>query len=175
MKSDDTKGFYRRLMTVRDNFLEEVTNYCLLGADDEQLGMFFNVGKDTIEHWIMIHPEFASAVADGRDIADAQVAAAMFKRAVGYEYEAARLVVQNGHAIVHAVTEHVPPDTKAGVFWLTNRARRQWRERRHHEIVPPAGGGEAELTIKFVSAQPMLNVSPVIEQEPLQSPSHSDE
>src|SRR5579863_5193668 len=124
---------FQRLLNTRDNFLEEVTNYCLLGADDAELGSFFNLSEQQVRAWSgrngaqYVVPEFARAVSEGRDLADARVARAMFKRAEGYEYSSPRLVMKDGHATVYQVMEHVPPDTNAGKFWLTNRAKRHWR------------------------------------------------
>lgn len=161
---------FHRIKRERDNFLQEVTNYCLLGATNGQLADFFGVSVDMVNHWNSVsgEAEFRQAVYEGRDQADAMVAQAFFKRATGYEYESQRLVVQNGHAEIISVTEHVPPDTGAGKFWLTNRAGKSWKDKQTHEHGGREGGAiETELTVRFVSAapQPMLNVTPVIEND----------
>jgi hypothetical protein len=46
-------------------------NYCLLGATNDVLAELFGVSPRTIDNWIAGHPEFAEAVQQGRDVADA--------------------------------------------------------------------------------------------------------
>jgi hypothetical protein len=31
-------------------------------------------------------------------------------------------------------TEHYPPDTAAGIFWLTNRQKHLWKQRQSNEL-----------------------------------------
>jgi hypothetical protein len=44
---------------------------------------------------------------------------------LGYDYDAEKIFA-NGHRAT--VTEHVPPDTTAAMFWLRNRRPAQWRD-----------------------------------------------
>jgi hypothetical protein len=152
---------YSKLIAKRDNFLEEVTNYCLLGCSDAELGGFFGLSEGLVQHYIEIIPEFATAVANGRDLADARVAVAMHKAATGYDYDAYRVVVKDGHAEVVAVKEHVPPNPQAGKYWLNNRKRKHWKERQPPIFGNPEDGKEIqEITITFVAPQPPLALAP---------------
>lgn len=148
---------FKRLMRTRDNFLEEVTNYCLLGCTNEELANLFGLTKSQVDGWIHTSsngqhiPVFADAVEEGRQRADTRVARAMLKRATGYEYESQRLVITKGHGEVLTLIEHVPPDTPAGKFWLTNRSA-NWREKQTTELTGRDGGAiETELTVKFIA------------------------
>lgn len=52
---------------------------------------------------------------------------ALFKRAVGYEYEEVREETKNGVIIKRIVTtKHIPGDTTAQIFWLKNRKPDYW-------------------------------------------------
>ena len=83
----------------------------------------------TIDNWIAVHPEFAAAVREARAVADAKVARCLYERAVGYQHTVERTVWHLGRE--RSVTEkvHLPPDTRACIFWLRNRRPDTWRER----------------------------------------------
>lgn len=155
-------------MAARDNFLEEVTNYCLLGATDKELGAFFGISEHQVQSWAgfkddgYIIQDFADAVNAGRDMADARIARAMFKRAEGYDITSNRVIITKGHAQVIEVTEHVPPDTQAGKFWLTNRAKRKWKDRQQLSHVGADGEGpvQTEMTITFVAPGTQPAIAP---------------
>jgi hypothetical protein len=58
----------------------------MLGATAEELAGFFGVTRGTISNWIPTIPEFAAALREGRDLADAKIARGLFARAVGYSH-----------------------------------------------------------------------------------------
>ena len=128
----------------RPEYAEQAHNYCLLGATNLQLAEFFGVHPRTIDLWIMTRDDFNDAVKNGRAVADAKVAAACFKRAVGYTYTN-QYINKKGELVV-AETE-MPPDVHAQVFWLTRRRRDLWAEKQ--EVLPDGGMltpiGSAEL------------------------------
>jgi hypothetical protein len=72
-------------------------------------------------------PEFAAALKQGREIADATAAERLFQRAIGFSHEVEK-VVQSGGKPTVKYTEHYPPDTTL-VFWLKNRQRGRWRDK----------------------------------------------
>jgi hypothetical protein len=66
--------------------------------------------------------------------ADAAVAGALYKRAMGYSHPAEKIhVTKDGDVIKVPYTQHYPPDTAALNFFLANRQRELWRR-------DPAGG-----------------------------------
>lgn len=153
---------YRKIKAERVDFLEQVTNYSLLGADEAKLAAFFGVDREMWLYWLKHSRELRDAVDAGGVMADAEVAGAMKRRATGYEYTRQKLTIDkqgNGH--VHDLTEHVPPDTAAGKFWLTNRAGNRWRDKQDHEH-----SGEMvvdqNITIEFVGVKEtkLLDVTP---------------
>jgi hypothetical protein len=117
-----------RPTAYKPEYCELAHNYCLLGATAEELAGFFDVTRGTINNWIATIPEFAMALREGRDLADAGVARKLFTRAMGYDRKVERTVWHRGEERTVSNTLHYPPDTHACIFWLRNRRRRTWRE-----------------------------------------------
>jgi hypothetical protein len=113
----------------RRDLCEIAHNYCLLGATNEDLGGFFGVTPRTIDNWIAGHPEFATAVREGKAVADARVARGLFQRAVGHEQRVERTVWHLGRERPVSDTLYYPPDIRACIFWLRNRQPRLWNGR----------------------------------------------
>ena len=110
-------------------YCELAHNYCLLGATAEELADFFGVTRGTINNWIATIPEFAAALREGRNLADARVARGLFARAVGYSHKVDRTVLHRGEERTVSNVVRYPPDTQACIFWLRNRRRQTWQER----------------------------------------------
>ncbi|MGZ8220029.1 MAG: hypothetical protein ACXWT0_00125 [Methylobacter sp.] len=130
-------------------FNEQAYKLCLLGATDEELGDFFNVDESTINRWKISFPIFCESINRGKIAADAEVAASLFKRACGYQYnevktkEAVVMIDLNGEAVfsddlkpVEVVTtvKEVSPDTGAAFIWLKNRRSKDWKDKQEIEI-----------------------------------------
>ena len=73
-----------------------------------------------------------SSLNEGRVFADAEVAATMYKRAIGYEQPAVKIFAPQtpGAETVYApYLEHYPGDVGAQKSWLFNRQGMRWRDR----------------------------------------------
>jgi hypothetical protein len=68
----------------RQEMVELGRNYCLLGATDDDMARFFDVDVRSIHRWKLDHPEFAQALREGKEEADAKVARRLYERATGY-------------------------------------------------------------------------------------------
>jgi hypothetical protein len=120
----------------KPEFAERVTDYCLLGATNQELAGIFKVRDTTIPEWIDRYPEFAEAIKKGREIADANVAKALYRRAIGWIQPAVKIVADAKTGAEHVVhyEEHFPPDTAAAFIWLKNRQPHRWRDKKEvHE------------------------------------------
>jgi hypothetical protein len=104
----------------------------------------FGVDERTIYDWLVTKPAFSQAVKNGRAVADANVARALYLKATGqWTQPAVKIVAKieilpNGTEVKseHIVpyTEHFPPDTAAAFIWLKNRRPDLWRDKKEvHE------------------------------------------
>ena len=128
----------------RPEFAERVTDLCLLGATNEELAKVFGVTTPpSIAGWIPV-PNFREAIKQGRELADAQVARALYLKATGqWTQPAVKIatkieILPDGTEIKaeHIVpyVEHFPPDTAAAFIWLKNRQPHRWRDKKEvHE------------------------------------------
>lgn len=113
-------------------FCEHARKLCLLGATDQNLADFFEVDVSTINNWKIDHPEFFESLKAGKASADADVAASLYHRAMGYSHKAVKMFQYEGCVISEQYDEHYPPDTTACIFWLKNRRPDIWRDRIQH-------------------------------------------
>lgn len=123
----------------RLGYAEQTYKLCLLGATDEQLADFFEVAVSTIYEWTNQHEQFSEARKKGKDVADAQVAEALFHRALGYEHDAVKIMSYEGDSWEHAYRKRYPPDTAAAFIWLKNRQPHRWRDKQDIEHSGPDG------------------------------------
>jgi len=98
----------------------------LFGANNRKLAEFFEVPIQTIEYWMRDRPEFCDAVHRGRDIADSEVAVALYKSAVGYDYEEEVVHTYRGRPVVTRVKRHRPINPWSAVKILSLRHRDAW-------------------------------------------------
>jgi hypothetical protein len=106
---------------------ERARELCARGATGHDLAGRFGVARSTIGQWIACHPEFAEAVQQGRDVADATAVESLFTRVTGYNHQAEKVVFHRGEPRTATYTAHVPPETRACMFWLRNRRPEDWR------------------------------------------------
>lgn len=113
---------------------------CARGATVAELATAFDVAISTIWQWKISHPEFFESCKLGAEAANERVEHSMFERAVGYTHEAIKIFMPAGASkpIYAPYLEHVPPDPRAGEFWLTNRAPDRWKNKQNieHETPP---------------------------------------
>src|SRR3984893_18381590 len=130
-----------RRSLYKPEFAEQAYGLCLAGATNQELADGFDVGHSTIDNWLRNHSEFAQAVRSGRSLADGKVAHALYSRAVGYSYESTRVLLHCGEPVAVRHTVHLPPDIRAGIFWLRNRRPQQWRtaSRQARDVCPADG------------------------------------
>jgi hypothetical protein len=124
----------------KDEYADLAYKYCLLGATDKELATFFDVKDRTINNWKKSHPDFFQSIKRGREVADATVADRLFKRATGYEHPDVHISNYMGDITATDIIKHYPPDTTACIFWLKNRQKDKWRDKKDHEVMGADGG-----------------------------------
>jgi hypothetical protein len=122
-----------RPTAYQDAFAKQAKKLCELGATDFELAEFFSVSVRTIYRWVATKPEFCHALKAGKDVSDGRVEMSLYHRAVGYTFSSEKVFQFQGKIVRAPTTEHVPPDTTAGIFWLKNRRKEKWRDRQEVE------------------------------------------
>lgn len=116
------------------------------GFTDIETADLLGISVDTLRKWRLGHVEFDQALKGGKSSADDRVAACLYHRAIGYTFEAVKIMKgADGEPIAVPYREHVPPDTTAAMFWLKNRRKDEWRDRQ--ELSLPDG---ATAAVKFI-------------------------
>ncbi len=110
-------------------YAEQARKLCLLGYTDVQLADFFEVSESSIHKWKHDFPEFSESIKKGKDVADAEVAASLYQRALGYSHDAVKIIASQGVIYREDYIEHYPPDATSAIFWLKNRQSKSWRDK----------------------------------------------
>lgn len=125
------KGKYHEWIT--EEGLTKLEGWARDGLTDEQIAHNIGINVATIYEWKKRFPEINNALKKGKEVVDIQVENALLKRALGYEYEETKVIVEtDGKKRVERVKKHVLPDVTAQIFWLKNRRPDKWRDK--HEI-----------------------------------------
>lgn len=106
---------------------------CLMGATDARLAELLDVNQDTVHEWKKVYPEFSESIKAGREIADAEIATALYHRAKGYSHPEVDIRVVQNTIVKTPLIKHYPPDTAAASLWLRNRQGGSWREKQEVE------------------------------------------
>jgi hypothetical protein len=131
---------------------------CARGATNKDLAGRFGVVRSTIDLWIASHPEFAEAVQQGRDVADASAVESLFTRVTGYNHQAEKVFLYRGEPRTATYTAHVPPETRACMYWLRNRRPEDWREISERALLEQAQreAADAALRVQMDQAEERL-------------------
>ena len=117
---------------------EMAYKFCLMGATNDQLADLFEVGISSIERWIVEYDEFRGALKKGKEVADAEIAQALYHRAKGYSHEDTHVSNYQGEITLTPLVKHYPPDTAAAFIWLKNR--QGWTDKSTQEHTGENGG-----------------------------------
>ena len=121
----------------REEYNEQAYKLCLLGMVDKELAKFFGVSEKTLNTWKKEFPEFLQSLAAGKEIANAEVAHSLYKRAVGFERPDAVKIFMPANAkkpVYAKFTEYYPPDASAAFRFLLNREPEKWRDKREVKL-----------------------------------------
>ena len=121
----------------RPEFVEQAREMAEAAATQIEMADFFGVDVSTFRRWTHRHPEFRAALKLGNFAMCQRVKQSIFNRAVGYEYDAVKIMQDKGEPVIVPYREHVPPDVSAGMFLLKNRDENEtWRDRVTHANDP---------------------------------------
>jgi hypothetical protein len=117
----------------------------LLGLTDLEIAEQFGISELTLNRWKAEYPQFCKSLNDGKVPADAEMAASMYKRGLGFEYPAVKIFAPPtpGAAPVYApYMAYQPGDVGAQKSWLFNRQGMRWKDRQQVDV-----GGTIERRI----------------------------
>lgn len=126
-------GLYQQWLT--DDGLTKLSAWARDGLTDDQIAHNIGVHLSTLARWKAEHKEIRDALKKGKEVVDILVENALFKRAVGYDYEETLTEIRtdaDGNVLekhIRKSKKHVPPDTTAQIYWLKNRKPDRWRDR----------------------------------------------
>jgi len=119
----------RASILYKPKYAEMIYGIMLLGATEQDVARIFDVSRSTVTRWCMDHTDFAREMQRGGELADAEVAKAALKKALGFKMKHKEVVRSyKGTSKVVEVEKYYPPDTAAIKFWLTNRQKGKWTE-----------------------------------------------
>lgn len=132
---------------ILPNF-EYIEALCRDGVNEKQIASALNVAYSTFKEYKKKFPAFSALLKKGKEISFAQVENALYKRAIGYDYEEVRTEYiergkdrKNGNLTitdkvkdkkVTRITKHVPGDVTAQIFIAKNRRPDKWADK--HQI-----------------------------------------
>jgi orotate phosphoribosyltransferase-like protein len=129
----------------RDDYPRIAAELVKRGATRADVGVAFGVSHETIRQWMIRHEEFAQAMRAGDEDAAVNVERSLYERAIGYSYEATKVVSMPDGPVQVKYLEHMPPDVSAATKWLHNRSPGRWRPDSAKVELTGANGGPLEV------------------------------
>jgi hypothetical protein len=128
------KGKYREWLQG-DNLIL-LKGWARDGLSDEQIAHNMGIAPKTLWEWKAKYSEISSALKKTKEIVDKEVENALYKSAMGYDYE--EITEQRRYnkatgeyemVVVEKKIKHQPPNTASIIFWLKNRKPEIWRDK----------------------------------------------
>lgn len=106
------------------------------GLTDKDIAHNMGISEASIHIWKKRHPEINEALKRGKEVTDRIVENALFKSAIGYDYDEITTISNESGDIVHTkrVRKHVSPNPTSMIFWLKNRKPEMWRDRKGVDV-----------------------------------------
>ena len=129
-----------------------IKGWAMDGLTDIEIAARLGIHVSTYYRHKAKEEEFCEALKLTKEYADHEVEQALYKKALGYEYEENTLFNEKQNdgstkAQVRKVKKKAAPDTTAMIFWLKNRQPKKWRDKQ--EINLDANINQnTEVTIK---------------------------
>ena len=119
---------------ITEEGLLKIEGWARDGLTDEQISHNIGIHPSTLYDWQKKYSEIAEALKNGKEVVDRQVENALLKRALGYEYEEVKQIIEKDEKgkdrkRIEKTIKQVIPDTTAQIFWLKNRKPEEWRKR----------------------------------------------
>ena len=113
--------------------LDLIAQWARDGAIERDIAKKLGVSESTFSGYKKEHPELMETLTVNKEVADARVESALYKRAIGYEYTETSKEVGPDGTKTKTTTKQVAPDVTAQIYWLNNRPDR-WRNKQDISI-----------------------------------------
>ena len=101
--------------------LPEITKWASSGATLEEMAKACGVAVSTFCDYQKKYPELSEALRTGRQTVVLEIKAALYKKAIGFEYEEKRGIQKDGKTVsVEVYKRYSPPDVTAAAMMLRN-------------------------------------------------------
>lgn len=124
------KGKYHAWLQ-EDNLIR-IESWARMGLTDEQIAKNMGISAVTLYEWMKKYPNISKSIKKGKAPIDFEVENALFKRAIGYEYEEVETIIEEidgkQRKRIKKIKKVALPETSAMIFWLKNRKPKEWRK-----------------------------------------------
>lgn len=112
-------------------YAEQARRLALLGMTDKEMADFFGVTERTLYRWKQDQSVFCQALKAGKESADVDVAASLYRAAIGggTVTELKEETDAEGNVITRRTVKELPANVTAQIFWLKNRQPQKWRDK----------------------------------------------
>jgi lambda repressor-like predicted transcriptional regulator len=98
------------------------------GCTIKEIHLKMGVDARTLRTWRKKYPQIDEVLAIGKEVATSRIINALYRKAVGYEYEESVQELVDGEMVTTKIfKKHMPPDVKAILAYLYNREAQDWR------------------------------------------------
>ena len=114
--------------------LDLIAQWARDGAIERDIAKKLGVSESTFSGYKKEHPELMETLTVNKEVADARVESALYKRAIGYEYTETSKEVGPDGVKIKTTVKQVAPDVTAQIYWLNNRRPDRWRNKQDISI-----------------------------------------
>lgn len=146
----DRKSKYETHIMPR---LKDIQKWCEEGLTNEMICQRLDIQESTWYEYQNKHPILKELVQASKSVMDSKVENALLKTALGFEYEEIKTIIEedkNGkkRTRIEKTKKYMPPNPTAQAFWLKNRKRDEWGDRK--EIIFDTKAQELERKNLFL-------------------------
>jgi len=155
--------------------LNLVEAWCRDGLVELDICHNLGISIQTLQTYKREHLSFLTALKNGKEVVDITVVNALYKRTQGYRYDEVTTesmpIYEDGNITGYEmretkrVTKEVLPDPTSMIFWLKNRCKDQWRDKREVENIVEVRVPMIEEVRDTFKTMRALNSAEVIEIE----------
>lgn len=116
-----------RPSTYNDEYAYFAFQFAQAGLRQSDGAKLMGVSLSTFKNWLKHHEAFAFEWKRGCMLADAEVAKAVFKLAVGFDAETCKKVLMDDGSYILKKYRIYPPNLRACKLWLRNRQPHLWK------------------------------------------------